>query len=363
VINVHTARVLDFDFHPFISTFIATASEDGTVKLTSFPSEGLTADIKDAQGTLSGHGKRVGRVQFNPVADNVLMSAGYDNTIKIWDIEAQSELFSYDGSTDLIQHVIWNRNGSILASTCKDKALRVYDPRSAAAVQSVEAHQGGKSMRAAFMENHNMIAVTGFSKTSVRKVNLYDPRKISTLMGELEIDQSAGVLISHYDEDTSLLFLGGKGDGNIRYFDVVDEAPYIHHVGDFRSSTPQKGLGFASKAACDYNRCEIALCLRVLRDVIEPIHFEVPRKTDIFQSDLYPDTYAGDSSGLAASAWAKGKNAEPVMKSIQEVAASSASSATITFAAKKSTAELEKELAEAHARIAELEAKLAKYKK
>lgn len=33
----------------------------------------------------------------------------------------------------------------------------------------------------------------------------------------------AGVILPFYDEESSLLYLAGKGDGNIRYYEVGDE--------------------------------------------------------------------------------------------------------------------------------------------
>lgn len=35
------------------------------------------------------------------------------------------------------------------------------------------------------------------------------------------------------------LYLAGKGDGNIRYYEIVDDAPYIHYLNQFLSGHPQ----------------------------------------------------------------------------------------------------------------------------
>lgn len=51
---IHKGPVLDSDFNPFVANVIATASEDATVKVTLFPTEGLTEDITTATGTLEG---------------------------------------------------------------------------------------------------------------------------------------------------------------------------------------------------------------------------------------------------------------------------------------------------------------------
>jgi len=300
-------------------------------------------------------------IHFSPTADNILASCAYDNTLKVWDVEAQCEILNNTSHPDFIQSFEWNRNGSMIASTCKDKYIRVYDPRTGGEGTRIEGHQGGKSSRIVWMENHNLLASCGFNKNSVRKVSLYDTRNLGDPISEIELDQSAGVLVPYYDEDTSILFIAGKGDGNIRYYEIVDEAPFIHYLADFRSNTPHKGVGFAPKTACDYMKCEIDLCFRVLRDIVEPVHFIVPRKSDLFQADLFPDTYAGVAS-LTAVDWKSGKNKDPKMSPLQEAAAAGQKATATTFKAKKSPAELEKELDEAYARIAELEALVAKLK-
>lgn len=40
-----------------------------------------------------------------------------------------------------------------------------------------------------------------------------------------------------------------QGDGNIRYFEITTEKPYVQYLTEFRSPAPQKGLG---KCRFDY---------------------------------------------------------------------------------------------------------------
>lgn len=361
-INVHKSKVLDMDFNPFFPDLIASASDDTRVKVTRFPEGGSIAakeTITDALVTLEGHQKKAMFCQFNKVASNVLASAGFDHTVKIWDIEAQAETCEFKDFTDLIQCMEWNRNGSQIATSSKDKVIRVFDPRSEAPASKFDCFTGSKAARVAWMEKMGLLAVCGFSRTSQRKIALFDPRNFDKKLGEIVIDQSAGVMMPYYDEDTSCLFVAGKGDGNIRYFEVVKEAPYIHLLSEFRSNTPQKGIGFGPKTACDFMKHEIVFAMRLLRDVVEPIRFVVPRKAESFQSDIFPDTYAGVPA-LTAQEWAEGKNAEPKMADLREVAKREGSE--VQFVAKKSPAELEKELAQALQRIKELEDEVAALK-
>jgi len=63
------------------------------------------------------------------------------------------------------------------------------------------------------------------------------------------------------------------------------------------------------------SECEIARALKLHVNKVEPISFRVPRKSDIFQDDLYPDTYAGEPA-LSLEQWSSGANAEPKIRSL-----------------------------------------------
>lgn len=43
----------------------------------------------------------------------------------------------------------------------------------------------------------------------------------------------------------------------------------------------------------------------------------VPRKSELFQEDLYPDTL-GDTAAMTADEWIGGKDAEPILISLKE---------------------------------------------
>lgn len=48
----------------------------------------------------------------------------------LWNVGTGEMLLALeDMHTDLIYNVGWNRNGSLLVTTCKDKKVRVIDPR------------------------------------------------------------------------------------------------------------------------------------------------------------------------------------------------------------------------------------------
>lgn len=49
-----------------------------------------------------------------------------------------------------------------------------------------------------------------------------------------------------------------QGDSSIRYFEITDEAPYVHYLNTYSSKEPQRGMGFMPKRGLDVSKCEIA---------------------------------------------------------------------------------------------------------
>ena len=49
-----------------------------------------------------------------------------------------------------------------------------------------------------------------------------------------------------------------QGDSIIRYYEVTEEAPYVHFLDLFQSKDAQRGVGFMPKRGLDVNHNEIA---------------------------------------------------------------------------------------------------------
>uniref|UniRef100_A0A672JQT1 Coronin n=1 Tax=Salarias fasciatus TaxID=181472 RepID=A0A672JQT1_SALFA len=273
----HTGPVLDIEWCPHNDQVIASGSEDSTVMVWQIPENGLVTSMSEPIVTLEGHSKRVGIVAWHPTARNVLLSAGCDNQIIIWNVgTGEALIYLEDQHPDLIYSVSWNRNGSLICTACKDKAVRVIDPR----------------------------------KNTIVAQNMEEP------MGLNEMDTSNGVLLPFYDADCNVVYLCGKGDSSIRYFEITDEAPYIHFLNMFTSKEPQRGMGYMPKRGLDVNKCEIARFFKLHERKCEPVVMTVPRKSDLFQDDLYPDT-AGPDPALEAEEWIDGKNGDPTTVSLK----------------------------------------------
>ncbi|MED6268655.1 Coronin-1C-A, partial [Characodon lateralis] len=313
----HTGPVLDIDWCPHNDHVIASGSEDCTVMVWQIPENGLDAALSEPVVVLEGHSKRVGIVSWHPTARNVLLSAGCDNQVVIWNVGTGEAMISLDDMhPDVIFSVSWSRNGSLLCTACKDKKVRIIDPRKKKIVaEKDKAHEGARPMRAIFLADGN-IFTTGFSRMSERQLALWKSDNLNEPICVQEMDTSNGVLLPFYDPDTNIVYLCGKGDSSIRYFEITDEAPFVHYLNTFSTKEPQRGMGYMPKRGLDVNKCEIARFYKLHERKCEPIIMTVPRKSDLFQDDLYPDT-AGPDPTLEAEEWFAGKNGGPILISLK----------------------------------------------
>lgn len=96
-------------------------------------------------------------------------------------------------------------------------------------------------------------------------------------IGMVGLDVSPAILVPFYDEDSSTLFLTGRGDTTIYAYEVTDEAPYFCPLSHHRCSSLHQGLSFLPKNQCDVRSVEFAKCYRLTSNSIEPLSFTVPR--------------------------------------------------------------------------------------
>ncbi|CAG8497612.1 8987_t:CDS:2 [Paraglomus occultum] len=338
----HTAAVLDTDFANFNDNVIASGAEDSKVMIWNIPDELGEPESPDIipAATLSGHSKKVGHVLFHPVADNILASSSADLSIYVWDLTNSSHALTLRGFTDLIHSLSYSYNGNLLATTSRDKKLRIFDVRSTETVQQADSHQGVKGSRVVWLGDADRLVTTGFSKMSDRQVYVWDTRALNKPIKTVHLDTSSGVVMPFYDNDTKMLFLAGKvvfwmrlgfsqylpyptlsfhsnpfsSDGTIRYYEFENDELYF--LSTYQSPEPQRGLAFMPKRALNINECEIARAYKVMSHMIEPISFVVPRKSDAFQSDIFPET-PSDEPSLTAEEFFSGKSANPKLVNLE----------------------------------------------
>ncbi|XP_032783799.2 coronin-1C-A-like isoform X3 [Daphnia magna] len=316
-VSGHKGPVLDIAFSPHNENLIASGSEDCSAKLWNIPDGGLTSTMTEPFLALLYHQRRVGLVLWHPSAESILLTAGSDNLVVIWNADTGEPTIVIDSHPDLVYSACWNWNGSKLLTTCKDKKIRIINPRAGTIEEEAICHEGSKASRAIFLRN-GLIFTTGFSKVSERQYSLRESGHLSNPMVQNEVDTSNGVMFPFYDSDTNIIYLCGKGDSVIRYFEVTPEPPFVHYINTFQTPDPQRGIGMMPKRGCDVNLCEITRFYRLNSSgLCQVITMTVPRKSELFQEDLYPETVS-PLSGLSSEEWFSGMDHDPIMMSLKD---------------------------------------------
>ncbi|XP_060922243.1 coronin-2B-like [Limanda limanda] len=326
----HRGRVLDVSWNPFDDHCIASCSEDFTVKIWDIPVCGVQQNLTKARKTLIGHSRRVGLIEWHPTAENLLLSSAYDYKVLLWDVSQAGPVIRLPvrvvlmpvlhryPSEALLLSVSFNSDGSRLAVSSKDRRVRVLDPRTGRILQ-VSRNKSHKASKVLYIRGLKMLLSTGCSPWNHRQIVLWDPNDLSEPLYEEDLDGSAGVLFPFYDPDTHMLYLAGKGDGNIRFYELSAEKPFISFLSEFRSLLPHKGLGVMPKRGLDLSVCEVFRFYRLIavKDLVEPLSLVVPRKeSGVFHEDLYPMT-AGNQAAMTAQEWLSGVNRGPVLMSLK----------------------------------------------
>jgi len=259
-------------------------------------------------------------VRWNPVAENILATSGADFNVCVYDVRSGEAKTTIGGHSQLVSACEWNYNGSLLATACKDKKLRVLDPRSGQVVGEHDRTnmQGTKGNRLIWAGKRDLIISVGFGKTNQRQYEVYDARNLSQpLVNSQKLDNGSGMLMPFYDMDTELLFLAGKGDGNVRYYECdFESGAVVNYVTDFSSNVPTAGCGFLPKRYCNVTVNEVVRLYKLTPDTVMPLSFRVPRKVEIFASDIFVPC-SSDVPALNADQWLSGENANPNVVSLE----------------------------------------------
>lgn len=364
LITGHTGSILDFEFNPFDDNHLISCSEDGTVKLWQIPDEGITTHMREPVVSLEGHQKKVSFSTWNPVASHIVASTSFDLTTRIWNAAEQDEAYKLD-MPDQIWQLKWNYTGSLLAAPCKDKKLKIIDPRANTIASECPIHEGAKASKVCWLGGPdagecNKLVTTGFSAMAERVMGLWDMRKFGgegneASLQSFTLDNGTGALYPSFDECSQMLYVAGKGDGNVRYFEATPEDPYLHFLSQYGTSVPQKGFDFLPKRCVDVRTHEIMRGLKLETSCVQPVSFKVPRKSEAFQEDLFPDCPAGVPA-MSPDEWVSSTDSKsPVLRSMKPGAEGPGASPVKAATAVVTVKDLKKQLAEAQEQIKSLE--------
>ncbi|MPC36466.1 WD repeat-containing protein 17 [Portunus trituberculatus] len=115
---------------------LATGCEDGRIRIFC-----VTKNRKDPVTELKAHAKKVFRVKWNPVYDDILCSGSDDSSVRIWSYSKAQCLNILVGHSDHVRGLVWCPEVPfLLISGSWDRTMRVWDARHAACLDVVLDH-------------------------------------------------------------------------------------------------------------------------------------------------------------------------------------------------------------------------------
>jgi WD40 repeat protein len=336
LLNGHKAPVRALDFSPFYSSVLASGADDGSIVLWTLPPGGVsgTLGVDSAAGVLPSSGHAVRCLQWHPRVQSLLLAAAADCTVRLYDAEAEAEVVC-----SALQHAVttagWNSSGQLVAAACRDGAVRLLDLRCCAADAAVTAttaaeHSGGARQLCCWWGRDSssssssssgasdaaaaqeLIITTGTAAGGTqRQLRSWDPRSLAAPLATLTVDHGVGgALLPSVCAATGLIVLAGKGESQLRCYELVNGEPKLACTHRSSGATARLCGGAVvppSAATLDLAGVEVARYLKLSESSVEEVRFVLPRSEELqqyFQDDIYQLLPAGaPATAVSAEQW------------------------------------------------------------
>ena len=220
----HQGRIGSVTFSPN-EAVLASGSWDSTVKLWDVETQTEIVTLKHTKGN-SG---RVNSVAFSPDGSILASGAGDDwsdppeYTIKLWDVATQTEIATLEGHTYAVRSVAFSPDGATLASGGFDAKIMLWDVATHTAIAILPELTNNPVTSVAFSPDGTTLASSGFSSTNLW--NIATQTEIASLTGHTNIVRSVA-----FSPDGKILASADQ-DGKILLWDVATQTEITSFVG------------------------------------------------------------------------------------------------------------------------------------
>ncbi|MDX1990745.1 MAG: TIR domain-containing protein [bacterium] len=139
----HASHVYSVTFSPETDPdkplYLVTASQDSTIRLWEVDRQNLRTMTRVRPSFLIGHTSWVNTVTFSPNGA-LLASTSKDKTIRLWDMASMREVAMLVGHTEEVNSVAFSPDGKLVASTSKDKTIRLWELASQRELGVIQGH-------------------------------------------------------------------------------------------------------------------------------------------------------------------------------------------------------------------------------
>ena len=202
-------------------TRFATAGRDFKVRLYDEATKKCVTTLSgaDRDGGSHGHANRVFSLKFFPDDENILMSAGWDNTVQLWDLRMDDAVRSIFGPHICGDAVDVDGNTVVTGSWRPENQLQLWDFTSGALIETIPWAPGldGEPCFlycAQFSRDHELIAAGGSGSNEAKIFDRASNRAIGTVSG-----MTKGVYTLDFSPDSKMIAVAG-GDSNVRILDI-----------------------------------------------------------------------------------------------------------------------------------------------
>lgn len=109
-----------------------------------------------------------------------------------------------------------NQDGTFLATTSKDKKLKIIELRDGIVISEGVCHSSAKCSKVAFLD-YGRVVTTGFSRHSDRQYAIWDQHNLKNPLAQEVIDSSSGIVTPYYDSDTKMV------DSFLKFFSIYKQ--------------------------------------------------------------------------------------------------------------------------------------------